>query len=182
MGIKNSLVINLYGGPGAGKSTLAAGLFAKLKEDGVDCELVTEFVKEKIWENTTDILNDRFYTSAVQYHRVFRLNGKVDVIITESPIMLSVIYNDIIKFKEYDKLIYNLYSEFDNINFFIKRDTSSFSANGRIHNKEESVQKDTEIQNMLDKYKIETIYLERNNKSIAEIYTIIIKKLNSKKI
>jgi len=180
MGIKDSLVINLYGGPGAGKSTLAAGLFAKLKEDNIDCELVTEFVKENIWENSKDILKDRFYTSAVQYHRLFRLNGKVDVIITESPFMQSIVYNDVIKYEEYDKLIYKLYLEFDNLDFYIERGINKYSSVGRIHTKEESLKKDNEIKSMIKKYNLDVIKLDRNIKSIIEIYTIIIKTLNSR--
>jgi len=38
-------VINLFAGPGAGKSTTAAGLFAEMKRANVDVELVTEYVK-----------------------------------------------------------------------------------------------------------------------------------------
>ena len=35
------IVVNLYAGPGAGKSTLSAYTFAKLKMAGVNCELIT---------------------------------------------------------------------------------------------------------------------------------------------
>lgn len=45
------LIVNLFGAPGAGKSTLAAYVFAKLKMAGVNAELVTEFAKDKTWEN-----------------------------------------------------------------------------------------------------------------------------------
>lgn len=39
-------VINLYGGPGTGKSTTAAMLFAKMKLAGFNCEYVPEFAKD----------------------------------------------------------------------------------------------------------------------------------------
>ena len=45
----NTLVVNLYGAPGSGKSTGAAYIFAKLKMLGVNCELITEFAKDKVW-------------------------------------------------------------------------------------------------------------------------------------
>lgn len=45
--IKKPLVINLFGAPGAGKSTGAAIVFAELKKRGVNAELVTEFTKDK---------------------------------------------------------------------------------------------------------------------------------------
>ena len=44
------LIINLFGAPGAGKSTGAAYVFSQLKAAGVNAELVTEFAKDKVWE------------------------------------------------------------------------------------------------------------------------------------
>lgn len=40
-------VINLFGQPGAGKSTGAAYIFSQLKLRGINAELVTEFAKDK---------------------------------------------------------------------------------------------------------------------------------------
>ena len=34
--MKETLVVNLFGGPGTGKSTMMAGIFAKLKSLGYD--------------------------------------------------------------------------------------------------------------------------------------------------
>lgn len=47
---KNTLIVNLVAGPGTGKSTTMAGVFYKLKSLGIDCEMVTEFAKELVWE------------------------------------------------------------------------------------------------------------------------------------
>ena len=44
--MKETLVVNLFGGPGTGKSTMMAGIFAKLKSLGYDCEMCVEFAKE----------------------------------------------------------------------------------------------------------------------------------------
>lgn len=40
-------VINLFGQPGAGKSTGAAYIFSQLKLRGINAELVTKFAKDK---------------------------------------------------------------------------------------------------------------------------------------
>lgn len=45
-----AIVINLFGAPGAGKSTLAADIFSKLKRRQVKCELITEFAKDCVYE------------------------------------------------------------------------------------------------------------------------------------
>lgn len=46
---KKTLVINLFGAPGSGKSSGAAYIFSQLKKLGIDCELVTEYAKDKCW-------------------------------------------------------------------------------------------------------------------------------------
>lgn len=51
-----TIVVNLFGAPGAGKSTGAAYIFALLKMAGVEAELVTEFAKDKVWEGNTAVL------------------------------------------------------------------------------------------------------------------------------
>lgn len=56
--MKNTLVVNLFGEPGAGKSTGAAYVFAMLKMAGVDAELVTEYAKDKVWESNTEVFKN----------------------------------------------------------------------------------------------------------------------------
>lgn len=46
--MKNTIIVNLFAGPGAGKSTGAAYIFSKLKLAGIDCEYVSEFAKDKV--------------------------------------------------------------------------------------------------------------------------------------
>lgn len=66
------LIVNLFGAPGAGKSTGAAYIFSQLKMLGVNAELVTEFAKDKVWENSVDVLNDQMYVFSKQHHRISR--------------------------------------------------------------------------------------------------------------
>ena len=48
--MNNSLTVNLFGGPGTGKSTTSAAVFSLLKMHGVNAELITEFAKDLTWE------------------------------------------------------------------------------------------------------------------------------------
>ena len=48
------LVVNLFGTPGAGKSTGAAYIFSNLKMRGINAELVTEFAKDMVWEDNKE--------------------------------------------------------------------------------------------------------------------------------
>ena len=55
--MKSTLLVNLYAGPGAGKSTGAAYIFAKLKMAGVDCEYVSEYAKIEFGKKTNSHYN-----------------------------------------------------------------------------------------------------------------------------
>ena len=83
------LVVNLFGAPGAGKSTGAAYIFSRLKLAGINAELVTEFAKDKVWEESKAVFQNQAYIFGKQYFRISRVQDKVDVVITDSPILLS---------------------------------------------------------------------------------------------
>src|SRR4051812_15213434 len=89
-----SLVINLWGGPGCGKSTTAAGLFHRLKIHHESVELVTEYAKDLCWEGRKPPF-DALSILAEQAKRQRRLAGKVRFIITDSPLPLPIIYGDV---------------------------------------------------------------------------------------
>ena len=75
------LIVNLFGVPGAGKSTGAAYIFAKLKMLGINAELITEFAKDKVWENNTEVFKNQAYLFGKQSYRISRCKDKVDVIV-----------------------------------------------------------------------------------------------------
>ena len=50
----------VFGGPGCGKSTLMARIFAELKTRGYDCEMVTEFAKDLVWEKRDETFKDEY--------------------------------------------------------------------------------------------------------------------------
>ncbi len=93
--MKNTMIVNLYGAPGSGKSTAAAYIFSKLKMAGIDAEYVTEYAKDKVWENNQEVFKSQFCISGKQAFKISRCYGKVDVIITDSPIRLGKIYADL---------------------------------------------------------------------------------------
>lgn len=88
-----TLVVNLISGPGCGKSSIAAGVFHDLKFKGIDCEMAYEAAKEYTWEKRQFTLTNQVHVFGEQHHRVWRLLGQVEVIITDSPLLLTPIYN-----------------------------------------------------------------------------------------
>ena len=58
--MKNPIIVNLFGVPGAGKSTGAAYIFSQLKMAGVNAELMPEFAKDKVWEENKEAFKKRY--------------------------------------------------------------------------------------------------------------------------
>ena len=85
-------VINLIGGSGIGKSTLAAEVFVEMKKLGLDAELVREYVKNWAYQGVTVGKFDQVYLFGKQSRYESQLYNKVGVIITDSPLLLGPIY------------------------------------------------------------------------------------------
>lgn len=158
---RNTIVINIAGGPGTGKTTIAAELFSKLKEKGYEVENVSEFAKELVWEGRNEAFDDRLYMHGEQNHRLMQMNGKLDYIITDSPLFLTAVYNDYYlkdKFpKSYNQMIENVTYEtfklYNNKTYLLERNTN-YKIVGRRENKNTAKQIDEALIKYLDKNKI----------------------------
>lgn len=132
------LVVNLFGAPGAGKSTGAAYVFSQLKLAGVNAELVTEFAKDKVWEESKAVFQNQAYIFGKQYFRISRLQDKVDVVITDSPLLLSSFYSsDETLGAEFDALVTKVFNSYRSMNVFINR-VKPYNPTGRFQNETES--------------------------------------------
>ena len=165
-------VLNVLGGSGCGKTTTAAGLFYEMKKLGISCELVQEFVKTWAYEGRNIVQKDQALILEKQYTREAVLYGKVDYIITDSPFILSPIYERF----NYDandtegpalKLMEDVKRQgVQHINFLLNR-TKDFSPEGRYEDEETAKKIDVAVKeflvyNKLDFY--ETTRSEQDNK------------------
>ena len=167
---KQPIVINGYGGPGAGKSTACMEITAALKKEGYNAEYVQEYAKELVYEKDMEMLDGspehQYEILKEQTRRMDRLYDQVDFIVTDSPVMLNTIYNKQLT-PEYESLVNELQGEYINYSFFMERDVSNFEEEGRIHNLTESIEKDNEIKDMLQKNEIK--YKTYNHENVNEI-------------
>ena len=146
------IVINLFAGPGSGKSTTCAGVFAKLKLAGINCEMALEYAKDKVWENSHEVLDDQIYVFGKQLHRIFRLKDKVEVVITDSPVLLSILY-DKSENPYLRDLVLDQFNKFDNRNYFIHRNTI-YNPKGRLQTESEAKEIDKVLIDLLGKFEV----------------------------
>lgn len=164
--MSNQLVVNFWAEPGVGKSTVAASTFSYLKQfSKYTCELVSEFPKELVWENCYSTLNDQIYIFANQNHYQYRLRGKVDIIITDSPLPLSIVYNPAGSGNStLNQLVLEVFNSYNNINFLLRRDFSHYENVGRAHSSEQAAEIRAKIVDLLDrnKFPYENISVSRD--------------------
>lgn len=143
-----STVINFYAGPGAGKSTTAANLFSLLKYDGINCELVTEYAKDKVWEDSLRVLENQIYVFGKQQHRLWKLMNEVDYIITDAPLLMSLYYGKHCSLS-FQTLVVEEYSKMKNLDIFLCR-KKEYQPKGRLQTEEQAKIIDTKIKEILD--------------------------------
>lgn len=146
-----TIVVNLYAGPGAGKTTSAWEIASRLKKENITTEYVPEYAKELVWENNVRLLDgslqSQMHLFEEQNWRLQRLQGKVSVAVTDSPIMLSLIYGKEIT-PALSQQILHAYHGYNNFDMFIQRGTH-FEQAGRIHDLTESKAIDSQIHALL---------------------------------
>ncbi len=133
-----AIVVNLFGAPGTGKSTGAAYIFAKLKMRGVNAELVTEFAKDKVWEKSVEVFNNQAYIFGKQSYKLSRCADQVDVIVTDSPLPLCIMYNSDKRLTEnFNLTVMDVFNSYENRNYFLKR-VKAYNPAGRTQTEKES--------------------------------------------
>lgn len=146
---KKPLIVNLFGGPGSGKSTTCAGIFHLLKLKGFNCEMALEYAKDKVWEESYKTLENQIYIFGHQLHRIFRLKDKVDIIITDSPLVLSLFY-DKERSVNLKNLVLEEFHKYNNLNILIERnETEKYNSSGRYQSFEEAKDIDFQLRKLL---------------------------------
>jgi len=138
-----TVVINLIGGPGVGKSTLAAELYAKMKQYNMKVEMVREVAKDWAWEGREITAFDQIAIIGEQIKRESMLFDKVDYIITDSPILLGSFYFDYNHDQRFmNQMVkdYYKYSETENVKFlnFVQDRFGTYEEDGRFESKQEA--------------------------------------------
>ena len=142
-----TLVLNLYAGPGTGKSTTAAAVFAEFKYRGLLCEMALEFAKDLTWEKSRHVLANQMYVFGHQHHRITRLVGQVPIIISDSPLLHSIVY-DSGENPYFAPMVVAEHKKLHNLNVFLER-VKEYDPKGRSQTLEEAKGLDNRIYELL---------------------------------
>jgi hypothetical protein len=148
--------INLWGGPGCGKSTTSAELFSDIKkyminrEDRISIELVREFAKEYAWTEASISGFDQLIISTEQLRREYQLlrDNRVDMIVTDSPIHLGYVYANLYNAHAKEAILKSSLEferEFPSINIYITRGDRPYDCRGRYQDENGAREIDEEI-------------------------------------
>lgn len=157
------MLINLFGRPGVGKSTLALELVSTLKKMGKSVEYVPEYAKELIYkchdqnDLSTHMLANQLYILAKQHKRIYDVIQSVDIAVCDSPLLLSLIYlkdEDLLsqpdsRFKE---LVYFLHNSFTSKYDFLLKANHAYQKKGRQQSFEESMLIENKIEDLDNKF------------------------------
>ncbi len=166
-------VINILAGSGCGKSTLAAEVFVALKQQGRSVELVTEYVKSWAWQgHPVKGWADSLYIFGKQLRTESILYGKVDFIVTDCPLSLSVAYEAF--YSPGQTLIANAYKQVrelqiaegvvTNLDFHLMRQFD-YKAEGRYETEEQAKKVDNVIRNTVSGFNV------KSAKDVLEVLT-----------
>ena len=126
-----AIVVNIIGGPGSGKTIISSDIFSKLKRNYITSDISSEYIKRKLREQALKVIQSQIYIFGKQQFQLFTMKDDVKVIVTDSPILLSAIY-DKTRCPFLKGLILKEYHTYDNMMYFLERDEKAvYETEGR---------------------------------------------------
>src|SRR5579859_6513123 len=156
-------VINIFVGPGTGKSVTRAELFAALKKEQKNCEEVIEFAKDLVYDEAYKVLENQEWIFANQHNRMFRFKDKVDFIVTDAPLFNSIVYSGKGEDKkDFHKYVLSVFNRYDNLNIYLERQTV-YQQTGRYQDEEGAKKIDDEVLRLFDYFNVKYVKVGLKN-------------------
>lgn len=174
-----TVVVNFIASPNSGKSLTSALVFSELKMNHQKAEYIQEYAKFLIYSNRIDELNNQYQVSYEQYKMLKPMDGVVDYLVCDSPLLLGLYYNrnhtnNICDVKKTEKLLIDKINEFTNVYIFLDKDPDlPYENEGRIHTEEQSKQIQIGLQDLLDEFNIPYLRAMSGKEDIERIMEYI---------
>ena len=143
-------VVNLYGAPCSGKSTLAFELVGKLRRMGLRAEHVRDIPREDVLWSSWGQLRDTLRHVANIHHAISMVDQVADVVVVEAPLLLFLAYmppDD----AELAALVKAYHKRQDSLNLFLERNPAfAYDPVGRDCDAHEAQRRGQSIRQILD--------------------------------
>lgn len=154
-----SKLINLVAGPCAGKTTMAALIFAEMKIQGYNVEYVSEYAKQLVWLKEFELLNNQHHVSLYQFKLFDAMKDAVEYIVTDGSLLHGLYYNrsnkdNVSNIEKTEQFILKCFGNFNNINIFLDRIDNPYMPEGRLQSFKEALEVDKELENILQEFNI----------------------------
>ena len=132
--------INIFAGPGCGKSVTSATIFAELKKKCYTIEYVSEYIK--LWTYIPRVPKsfDSYYCQSKQLNREDTiLRGETDLIVSDSPLMLASFYawhHEVPGLQPMIDVANEIEKLYPSINIFLIREDQDYDEIGRYENRQ----------------------------------------------
>jgi len=174
-------IINLFGGPCSGKSTISSGLFYELKRRNISCDNPYEFPKQVAWEKNDSQINDQLFIFANQHRGIAECFNKVDYIIIDSPVMFSTIYHSYYTKgypaenygQSFHQMVVDLHKTYDNLNILLKRSNTEINEAERFQDLKQSIEIDELCKAKLEEHNLPYVEIEVNDDTVSEILKLL---------
>ena len=177
-----TLFVNFFGGPGIGKSRNTARLFSEIKDLGINAETISEFAKHLTWKGDKFTLGCQPYVTGKQLFKQYILMDKVEVAITDSPILLGIVYQGFGCSPAWEQSIFEQFHLFNNLNILLKRNSEAhpYNPKGRSQEEHEAKEIDNRVHELLLKNNIDftEVEVQKDNSHINIVLDMIHVKLN----
>jgi hypothetical protein len=152
------MLVNLVAGPGAGKTFCAWTLAAEAKRNHISTEIIGEAAKELIRNGMEPGKFGQYILFGEQLRREVSLIGKVDLVITDSPVFLGLPYaRKYAGKKQYNALLQVMKCYYDTLceqepvilNVFVNRPNCiKYESEGRLESLQEAMDIDEELRDL----------------------------------
>lgn len=164
-----TLCVNLFGGPGIGKSVFAGSVWTQLKKRHIRAELPREYAKDLIFEGRAAVLPDQIVVLGGQWDRLAQLAGKVDVIVNDSPVLLSSIYASPDYPAAFHEMTAWCHRRLPSINYVLRRHEGPYEVVGRVQDEAAATRLDSDIRGLLDRLDLPYRIIDTSDASVAAV-------------
>ena len=173
----NTIVVNLFGEPSAGKSTCAMDITSKLKRHGINAEYVSEFSKDKVYENNGEVFKHQEYIFGKQSFKMGRVRDKVQVMVVDSPLLLCAVYNnDPILGDVFNQTVLNVFNSYNNKNYLLTRQ-HTYENEGRFQTEDEALEVRNQIIKQLDSFNVDYKLVVSGEETCQNIVNELVKEI-----